>query len=111
MTRPFKDELTRRGFAFVRNFRLSADTITIANELGTPLIPWEHGLIQGLAPRASSTPNTFSGIYGLNRYPFHTDLAHWSTPPRYLLLRCTTGYADVSTPLIDGRILIEALTL
>jgi len=64
-----------------------------------------------LVPRASATPNTYSGIYGLQRFPFHTDLAHWRVPPRYLLLRCVTGYPDVPTLLIDGRTVISAVTL
>jgi hypothetical protein len=64
-----------------------------------------------LIPRAGATPNTYSGIYGLDRFPFHTDLAHWRRPPRYLLLRCATGYADVPTLLVDGRTIIDAVTL
>jgi L-asparagine oxygenase len=64
-----------------------------------------------LVPRASATPNTYSGIYGLDRFPFHTDLAHWRRPPRYLLLRCIVGYADVRTLLVDGRRLINAVTV
>jgi L-asparagine oxygenase len=64
-----------------------------------------------LIPRASETPNTYSGIYGLERFPFHTDLAHWRLPPRYLLLRCLKGYDDVSTLLVDGEALIEEVTV
>jgi len=83
----------------------------VANALGQPITPWEGGLIQELVPRATSTPNTYSGIFGLDRFPFHTDLAHWRLPPRYLLLRCVRGFADVPTLLLDGCSLIDIVTL
>jgi L-asparagine oxygenase len=104
-------ELTRHGYIFLRNYRPAAGTLTVAQEFGSPLTPWDGGPVQALTPRAEATPNTYSGIYGLDRFPFHTDLAHWRAPPRYLLLRCVTGYPDVSTLLIDGRGLVEAVTL
>jgi L-asparagine oxygenase len=67
-----------------------------------------YALLPGLAvgrPTAdvAATPNTYSGTFGLGRFPFHTDLAHWPVPPRYLLLRCVRGYADVPTLMLDGR--------
>jgi hypothetical protein len=74
------------------------------------MVPWVGGLVQELVPKSSSTPNTYSGIYGLNLFPFHTDLATWRQPPRYLLLRCIRGYAAVPTLLVDGRILADAVT-
>lgn len=111
MSQPMKEDLARHGYTFVRDCRSSTDMSTVANEFGIPLTPWEGGLVQSLIPRASATPNTYSGIYGLDRFPFHTDLASWHLPPRYLLLRCVIGYVDIPTLLIDGRALIEAVTL
>ena len=109
---PFiKDEITRNGYVFVQDFCLGMDTPAVAASLGKPLTPWEGRLAQELVPRATSTPNTYSGLYGLNRFPFHTDLAHWRLPPRYLLLRCLRGYADVQTLLLDGHALAESVTL
>ena len=104
-------ELSRRGYVFLRYHQPGLHTVAVSLNLGQPVTPWEGGLVQTLIPHAKATPNTYSGIYGLNRFPFHTDLAHWRTPPRYLLLRCVTGYADVPTLLIDGRALISAVTL
>jgi L-asparagine oxygenase len=46
--------------------------------------------------------NTYSSIFGMGAFPLHTDLAHWPTPPRYLLLRCIVGFEGVTTPLLDG---------
>jgi hypothetical protein len=59
-----------------------------------------HSLIP--VEKNKSTPNTYSGIYGLQQFPLHTDFAHWRYPPRYLMLRCVVGFADVPTLLIDG---------
>lgn len=33
-------------------------------------------------------PNTLSSRYGAGGFPFHTDVAHWEEPARYVLLYC-----------------------
>lgn len=106
-----KEVVARYGYAFVHEYYLGVDTVAVANALGQPLTPRTGGLIQDLVPRATSTPNTYSGIYGLDRFPFHTDLAHWRLPPRYLLLRCVTGSADVPTLLLDGQTIFDVVKL
>jgi L-asparagine oxygenase len=111
MQKGIKSELGAHGYVYLRNHRPDLNTIALAQSLGQPLAPWEGGIVQMLVPRAEATPNTYSGIYGNNGFPFHTDLAHWRAPPRYLLLRCVTGYAKVPTLLIDGQALINAVTL
>jgi hypothetical protein len=111
MTRSLKQEITRHGYAFIHEYCPKTDIIALADTLGQPLTPWEGRLVQDLVPRAIATPNTYSGIFGLDGFPFHTDLAHWHRPPRYLLLRCVTGYVDVSTLLLDGQAIFDAVTL
>lgn len=106
-----KENIARDGYAFVSAYCPWADALEVANALGQPLEPWEGGTVQDLVPRSTATPNTYSGIYGLGGFPFHTDLAHWRTPPRYLLLRCVIGYADVPTLLLDGKCIFDAVTL
>jgi L-asparagine oxygenase len=101
-------ELDRCGYAFLPMHSPGADSAAVATSVGKPLVPWEGGLIQQLVPRATATPNTYSGIYGFDRFPFHTDLAHWRQPPRYLLLRCLRGYADVPTLLVDCRAVFDS---
>jgi hypothetical protein len=110
MTHSIKDDVTRHGYVFVQDYCSGTNTVTVADALGKTLTPWAGSLVQELIPRASATPNTYSGIYSLGRFPFHTDLAHWRLPPRYLLLRCITGYADVPTLLVDGQTLIDVVT-
>ena len=98
-----KNQLSENGFVFMPSYQTNSTTEDVARALGRPLTPWIGGLVQNLVPRASATPNTYSGIYGLNNFPFHTDLAHWPRPPRYLLLRCLIGCPEVATLLLDGH--------
>ena len=98
------------GYAFIPELRPDCGIEEVARIIGKPLTPWEGGLIQDLVPLQVAPPNTYSGIYGLGRFPFHTDLAHWHLPPRYLLLRCIVGYAAVPTLLLDGRTLLADLS-
>lgn len=67
--------------------------------------------IQVLVPRNSNSapPNTYSGNYGAEGFPLHTDLAHWFSPPRFFALRCISGAPNVFTRLIDSHRIISAL--
>ena len=110
MARQLKEEISAQGYCFIETLNPDSDSISIAVEFGRTMTPWTGRLVQQLVPRATSTPNTYSGLYGLNRFPYHTDLAHWRQPPRYLMLRCVRGYASVPTLLLDGKILVERVT-
>lgn len=105
-----KEQILARGYTFFEALDPERDSVSIAVEIGKAMTPWEGRLVQQLTPRVSATPNTYSGIYGLDRFPFHTDLAHWYRPPRYLILRCIRGYPDVPTLLLDRRPLVEKVT-
>lgn len=111
MSLSIKEEIPTRGYCFIEALDPDRDSGSIAVEIGTVMTPWEGRLVQQLIPKATAALNTYSGIYGLDRFPFHTDLAHWHQPPRYLMLRCVRGYADVPTLLLDGRSLIERVTV
>lgn len=105
-----KDEVLHQGYALIHGYFPKIDILAIANQLGKTLEPWDGGMVQDLVPRSNSTPNTYSGIYRLGAFPFHTDLAHWRSPPRFLVLRCVTGYSSVPTLLIDGKAIVESLS-
>lgn len=111
MSNSIKEDILAHGYTFVEALNPSKSSAKIALEIGKVITPWEGRLVQQLTPKAIATPNTYSGIFGLNRFPFHTDLAHWHQPPKYLMLRCIRGYADVPTLLLDGRQLVESVTL
>ncbi|PBB52360.1 TauD/TfdA family dioxygenase [Mesorhizobium sp. AA22] len=106
-----KAQVESNGYAFLPRHAGVADAALVAAALGVPIAPWDRTTVQQLVPRASSTPNTYSGIFGLGRFPFHTDLAHWLRPPPYLMLRCVRGFDDVPTLLVDGRSIVEAVTI
>ncbi len=91
------------GYAVLPGIAEGRSTDRVAVGLGEIMLSCDGEVVQELTPKPTSTPNTYSGIFGLNRFPFHTDLAHWPIPPRYLLLRCIRGYADVPTMILDGR--------
>lgn len=109
-TSNIKQLIAEDGYCLLREHLLGIDTVDVASEIGATITPWDGGLIQTLSPHEDAAPNTYSGNFGLGRFPFHTDLAHWKIPPRYLLLRCKIGYEDVPTNLVDGRQLIKTLS-
>lgn len=106
----YRDVLVENGFAFMPSFRPEATGAEAACCLGRI---WQDGskLVHQLTPTEThqSMPNTYSGRYGFDRFPLHTDLAHHRRPPHYLMLRSKRGYADVATHLIDGLHLVRAL--
>lgn len=107
MSTSIKEDLLASGYCLIKAFRAEHDSISVAAEFGKTMTPWEGRLVQRLSPKAADTPNSYSGIYGMGSFPFHTDLAHWQEPPRYLMLRCLRGYAEVPTLLVDGRALVR----
>ncbi|MCG7935723.1 MAG: TauD/TfdA family dioxygenase [Candidatus Thiodiazotropha taylori] len=96
------------GYAFINEWQPSLNTEEVASEVGSILDVEKYlpnagiGKIQRLNPKEPSKEliNQYSGSYGLDEFPFHSDLAHWQIPPRYLLLRCIRGYKDVLTNLL-----------
>lgn len=110
MRKELRTEIASVGYAKVRGLCDQSCTFAVAAALGEVIDPWGEGPIQSLKPRGTSTPNTYSGIFGVGRFPFHTDLAHWPEPPRYILLRCMKGYEDVPTLLADGQNLLRDVT-
>lgn len=96
------ERLVTSGYAMLPRLAANVGTDAVAAHLGQPIAAWDGPIVHELVPRADAAPNSYSGIFGLGRFPFHTDLAHWRVPPRYIVLRCVRGYADVTTQLVDG---------
>jgi alpha-ketoglutarate-dependent taurine dioxygenase len=104
-----REQVYQNGFAFVRRLSPQATTFDVASLLGEPLQLGGDKMVQPLIPLPFAAPNTYSGNYGLDHFPFHTDLAHWSLPPRYFILRCVRGYTQVPTLVFDGNNLISTV--
>lgn len=111
MIQDIRNQVDENGYIFLEGYRPNESIVDIANFLGKPITPWKNGLVQALVPRTDASPASYSGMYGHGSFPFHSDLAHWNMPPRYLLLRCVTGYKDIPTLLVDGHDLMNAITL
>jgi L-asparagine oxygenase len=105
------EKVQTHGYALLPSFMPSISTLEAAAALGA--IEQVDGLrlVQELTPKRLevSRPNTYSGNFGRGEFPLHTDLAHWSAPPRYLMLRCVVGSSTVSTRITDGDVLIQTV--
>lgn len=81
--------------------------MAIAHSLGQPRATRKRGpLIDYLAPtnRCAANPRSLSARYGLSQFPWHTDGAHWSMPPRYLIIGCLEANQQAAETLIcEGR--------
>lgn len=110
MAREVRETLDSQGSALIRAHLPEIPSFEALSAFG--VISRLPGLnaVQTLAPRqiSDSTPNTYSGNFGRNAFPLHTDLAHWYVPPRYLALRCTGPRSSVGTRLLDTASIIEA---
>jgi L-asparagine oxygenase len=95
-----KQEIREKGYIFLPEWNVNKSTLELAKLVGSVMrISNFSGLefipdVQVLRPREKSDLllNQYSGQYGLDKFPLHTDLAHWSRPPQYLLLRCLKGF-------------------
>ena len=104
-------QITENGFVFLPKHMVELSTLDAAMALGTRASLPGLDDVQILMPRhqTEATPNIYSGVYGYNEFPLHTDLAHWAIPPRYLLLRCISGTKDVPTRLLDSTFLADKI--
>ena len=103
------DRLSKDGFAFIPSWRTNANTHEIAESIGNVIDTslYSNGFsfqtVQTLQPRhkQSESRKVYSDIFGLSRFPLHTDLAYWYEPPHYLILRCLHGSSEVSTRILS----------
>ena len=102
-------QILEHGYALKRSYMIGSSVEEVATSLGSLFNSDQSFTFTKLIAKAKeeSTPNSYSGIYGFNQFPFHTDLAHWRSPPKYLMLRCVTGFQEVPTLLVDGLTLID----
>ena len=104
-------QVETQGFALLREYFPLIPNANAVVGLGTIAQLPSVTDAQILRPHqeSESSPNTYSGNYGLGRFPLHTDLAHWWMPPRYFVLRCIKGEERVSTLLVDCIPLLDVI--
>ena len=90
------------------NIQVSPDPVDILNlsrSLGTIVHQPSRPEISTLKPleKNSAQANTTSALYGLGKFPFHTDLAHWPLPPRYVVMGNGNTLSNIPTLLLDTR--------
>lgn len=110
MSRSLAQAVRSQGYAFIEKHMPDAPSLDAISCLGELETVEDLGTLQSLVPRiaANAPPNTYSGNFGTNEFPLHTDLAHWALPPRYLALRCVDGSQTVPTTLLDGCEIIRS---
>ena len=96
---PDSAELQTHGFVCFASTFPSKSTIDVAQSIGEVMNISGIAAVQVLIPRQSKglEKSSYSGMYGTNSFPLHTDMAHWHVPPRYFLLRCIEPTKDVLT--------------
>lgn len=108
-----KDQVLKCGYAFMAEYKPEKTASEIIDSIGKILKLGTGSPVHVLVPTALevSAPNTYSGLYGMKSFPFHTDMAHWRLPPRYLMLRCVVGFEEVPTLLTEGVALAKEVGL
>jgi L-asparagine oxygenase len=101
--------LVRDGYLFQKSWHPEKTSGDIATHCGRQLKYGRDDLVHQLTPRVTSGLNHYSGIFGLGAFPFHTDMAHWREPPRYMMLRCVKGHGGVSTDILDSRSILDSV--
>jgi len=98
------EQLAADGYVFLPEFMPELPPRVAVSLLGCIDVVDGLAEFQLLTPRplTASTPNTYSGNFGTGEFPLHTDLAHWATPPRYVVLRCLSGTSSVTTSVVDS---------
>lgn len=110
VTRQMRDELKGRGWVRLRHVEqhdsatAAVHCLAVAKQLGTPAATRGRGLVDFLAPLASSeaNPRSLSAQCGTGPQPWHVDLSHFPEPARYLVMSCLReGQAQVPTELLE----------
>ena len=107
--------LGAHGVIFLPSLAQGVPTPDIARELGSAVDAgaakdWAS-CVQVLRPRSirEAPLNLYSGHFGLDEFPLHTDAALWVMPPRYFVLRCVVGSSDVMTTTLSVDVLVSEL--
>lgn len=102
-------QMRRDGYVTFETDIIEKTTLEVANSIGIPATWTNLSKVQSLRPRLRTTveKSSYSGLYGLDAFPMHTDMAHWWHPPRYILLRCIHAENNVSTHVLKADVIFS----
>jgi Taurine catabolism dioxygenase TauD, TfdA family len=83
---------------------LGIEVLNFARRLGQPISGRKGELVESLRPAwpEEASPRSLSAIHGMHPFPFHTDGAHYSRPPRYLVLACISPGTTVVPTVLNS---------
>ncbi|MBX9735074.1 MAG: hypothetical protein K2X37_13535 [Chitinophagaceae bacterium] len=112
------DDLKSNGFATFSDICSINDLIGLAKSIGKIRLHPNGEEVARLksSDGTNSLTGTFSNVFGLAAFPFHTDTAFWELPARYVVMgmfensKCTTNYISVSDidKSISGELINKA---
>ena len=110
-TEKITNHLGSQGFAWLPNYHSALSLAQVAKTIGKLSAVSGLGRPHEIKPtrEADSSPNFYSGNFGLDEFPMHTDMAHWATPPRFMILRCIQGDDSVSTRVVSISKALEGI--
>ena len=105
----FLKNLAEDGYVTFAGQYFGDSTMEIAAKIGTVINVPGAKTIQELTPsnNASLETSSYSGNYGAEEFPFHSDMAHWFRPPRYFLLCCRVPAMSVETRVVKSVRIFE----
>ena len=105
-------QLEKEGYAQLGVVEPNLPTEAVAKKIGEIIKIPGLAIVQRLVPKAKDTvpENVYSGNYGLEDFPLHTDLAHWYLPPRYFILRCISPVPTVYTTVVQPQVALGGLS-
>lgn len=105
----FFKKLVEDGYVTFDGQSFGDSSFEIATNIGTVINVPGAKTVQELTPanRDSLEASSYSGNYGVEEFPFHSDMAHWFRPPRYLLLCCRVPAMSVETRVVKSERIFE----
>ena len=97
--------LHEHGWIEVADMHRLGDILSLAERLGHIVHQESRPLTSTLRPipAAAAAKNTASKSYGTGEFPFHTDVAHWPTPARFIVMGNLDIASQTPTLLLDTR--------
>lgn len=97
--------LNARGWIEISDIHSPDEMLSLAAQLGDIVHQESRPPISTLkpTPTEAAASATASQTYGTGEFPLHTDLAHWPTPARFIVMGNLSVESQTPTLLLDTR--------